>query len=1183
MKKLVLPILLLGLVLAVAGVWFLGRSSTATVPSGSDAAADASASAAAAQASLASETPIDAKEVSASDIQRENLPAADEKTTETWDLAASIWVEGVVRTPSGCADEGPVEVIATSTPIEADGLARILDHERRPKTLLSRRTVGSDGRFRIPFPPDAKVGNLSVRGRFLFTSDSVSVDLSAKSPSVTLDPLCGALVLGTIAVPDPSPVTLAGLDGKETTLRSSLQNFGGGLSGTRGFRRRATLKDGAFEFRAIPTESACTLEIEPTKLAAADLEVEKPTPGREMRVRVDLLRGATIRGTVRDDSGKPVAAAEVEAARPGQFFGFDNREVRTGKSKDDGTYELEAVAPGAIVVTAKLETYLDSERANVQLKDGGAANAVDLVLTQGNRVSGSVAWADGKPAAAVDVDLRFDRSQLFGMGAFNAARGASGKAKTDAQGGFSITGLGKGPFTLEAEAPPPDAGAAADPKDDGPELEDSGLTNKVSGKKKVWWRARADGVQPGASGVALVLRAPEGIPGHVVDEKGEPITKFKIQAVRQGKGMMGSFGEEERDESFEDKKGAFLMTGLMEGNWNLYAVAEGFGLPEPVSIEIPRKPGAEEIAIALEHAASVAGIVKSPNGSFVAGATVSVDTGEPSWKATIQSGPKPAKSTSNADGTFVLDGLHSGKIRVAAGAKDWAKSAPAELDLVPGQRATGVELILREGGLLTGEVFGEGGRPSVGMFVQAVQMKDFDSKMSFTGSKGEFRIEHLLPGSWQVIAMPARGNESITAPDEKNKEVSDAAAALFQKMKMTVATINEGEETHVVLGAPPKDPVDVHGTVTHSGEPLGGSMVIFVAEGKDSLKSMKTCKVEKDGTYAVRVDAAGHYAVSVQQGFGGMGQQSTVEFSEDIPEVKEHKLDLQMPTARVSGMVRGPDGEPAVGARVSLHPESAVATGTMWGGQYHEGATDADGRFDVQFLRAGTYSLAVGGSAFGGLMGGDDAMFGREVRGGLKLSDGEWMRDADFRLKKPGMLNVTVVDAGGQPVPEASVFARDAGGRLVDALSMSSTDASGKAKYRGLGPGTYTIVARKDLLTSTDSAHVKLDEGGSGEVQVALQPGTIVIVTCVGGEESKPIRASLSVQDESGREVGAMISIGEAMKLFSENGFSTMERRVGPLPQGKYTVRATGPDGKVVTKQVDLRGQAERKLTIHLD
>jgi carboxypeptidase family protein len=359
--------------------------------------------------------------------------------------------------------------------------------------------------------------------------------------------------------------------------------------------------------------------------------------------------------------------------------------------------------------------------------------------------------------------------------------------------------------------------------------------------------------------------------------------------------------------------------------------------------------------------------------------------------------------------------------------------------------------------------------------------------------------------------------------------------------------------------------------------------VIFVAEGKEALKSMKTCKVEKDGAYAIRLDAAGHYSVSVQRGIGGMGQQSTVEFSEDIPEAKEYRLDLAMPTARISGIVRGPDGEPASGARVSLHPETSLAAGTMWGGQFHEGQTDADGKFDVQFLRAGTYALAVGGSTLGGLLGGDDAVFGREIRGGIKLSDGEWMRDADFRLKKPGTLNVTVVGADGQSVPEASVFARDANGRLVDALSMSTTDASGKAKYKGLGPGSYTIVARKDLLTSTDSAHVKLDEGGSAEVQVALQPGTIVIVTCVGGAEAKPIRASISVQDESGREVGAMISIAEAMKMFSENGFSTMERRIGPVPQGKYTVRATDPDGKTVTKQVNLSGQAERKLTIHFD
>jgi len=396
----------------------------------------------------------------------------------------------------------------------------------------------------------------------------------------------------------------------------------------------------------------------------------------------------------------------------------------------------------------------------------------------------------------------------------------------------------------------------------------------------------------------------------------------------------------------------------------------------------------------------------------------------------------------------------------------------------------------------------------------------------------------------------------------------------MSKLKMTVATIVENEETHVVLGAPPRAPVDVHGTVTHTGEPCAGSMVAFVAEGKEPLKSMKTCQVGKDGSYTARLDEPGHYSISVQQSVGGMGQQSTVEFSEEIPEQKEFRLDLVMPTARISGRALGPDGEPAAGARVSLHPESAVTSGTMWGGQYHEGVADPDGKFDVQMLRPGTYTLAVGGSTFGGILG-DTGSFGREIRGGIKLSEGEWMRDADFRLKKPGVLNVTVTDASGAAVGEASVFARDAGGRLVDALSTSSTDAGGKAKYHGLAPGTYSITARKDLLTSVESARVKIDEGGSGNVEVALQPGTMLVVTCLGGE-SKPIRASISVQDEAGRELSSMISLTEVMKMFNENGFSTTERldRTGAPGEVHDPRRRSRREGRDQTRFARRAGRA---------
>jgi len=1184
MKKIALPLVLVALSLVVVLIWRVATTPVATAPEAAAVPGEA------ASKLVEPENPLpdlDAEAPDAAESGRADLPAVatTEKGLETWEISKSIWVEGVVRIPDGCADEGPIEVLATSEPQGGDDIARLLDRDARSKVLLSRRELSPEGAFRIPFPPDAKVGHVSLRGRFLYLPESLPVDLAAASRPITLEPRCGAWIRGTIGLPSDSPVAISALDGEDVDLRSSIQNVRGPISGLRGFRRKAEIRDGTFEFKAVPSESPSTLEIGPDRLAATIVEIEKPRPGTEVPVRIELLRGGTVRGVVRDEGGQPVAGAEVEAALPGMWFGFDNREVRSGKSGQDGAFELEAVAPGDLVLRASLEHYLQSEQVKVALANGGVASGVELTLTRGEKVSGTVAWADGKPAAAVAVQAGFDRSQLFGMGAFNAARGANGSALTDEQGAFTITGLGKGPFTLQVQALPPGE-AAAEPTEAKPGLLDPELPGaKAAGDKapggKARWRARADGVQPGATGVALVLKAPAGVPGRVVDEKGEPVAKFKIQSVRQGQGPMGNFGEEERSEAFEDENGRFLVTGLIEGTWHLHAIAEGFGLPDPVVVEIPRAADAPEISIAIEHSASAAGVVKSPGGALVAGAVVEVHTGEPSWKGMIQSGPKPPRATSHADGTFRLDGLRSGKFQIAASSKEYAKSLPVDLELTTGQHATGIEITLRQGGTLTGEVYADNGKPATGMFVQAVQMKDFDSQMAFTGSRGEFRIENLLPGSWQVIAMPSKGEGSLGG-DGGGKDETATTANMLSKMKMTVATIVDGEETHVVLGAPPKAPVEVHGTVTHSGEPCAGSMVAFVPEGKEPLKGMKSIQVGKDGTYSVRLDAAGKFSVSVQQSLGGMGQQSTVEFSKEIPEQKEYRLDLAMPTGRVSGRVLSPDGEPAAGARVSLHPETPLAVGTMWGGQYHEGVTDGEGRYDVKMLRAGTYTLAVGGLAFSGLLGGE-ASHGREIRGGIKLSDGEWIRDLDFRLKKPGSLDVIVVDAAGDPVSEASVFARDANGRLVDGLSMVATDATGKAQYKGLGPGTYTIVARKDLLTSTDSAQAKVDEGGSAEVRVALQPGTIVVVTCLGGEESKPIQASVSVQDENGREVSGMIALSDLMKMFGENGFSTTEHRIGPLPQGKYTVRAAGPDGRIVSKPVSLTGQSERKLTLRFD
>ena len=91
----------------------------------------------------------------------------------------------------------------------------------------------------------------------------------------------------------------------------------------------------------------------------------------------------------------------------------------------------------------------------------------------------------------------------------------------------------------------------------------------------------------------------------------------------------------------------------------------------------------------------------------------------------------------------------------------------------------------------------------------------------------------------------------------------------------------------------------------------------------------------------------------------------------------------------------------AKGERVTLHPRSALVGGSMWGGMYVEAQTDGDGLYDIQTLRPGDYVLSVGGMAMGGIFGGD-AAHGRELKSDLKVAEGDWLRDVDFKLRKPG-------------------------------------------------------------------------------------------------------------------------------------------------------------------------------------
>lgn len=1149
MKTLVLSgvMLALGLVLAIV-VWSNQSARVETEAERARAEAEA-------RAALAAEL---AKPPGGTGSALDPIEGAQEPARATAQAATTAGPELTLRGRVTCATTcgfDDLEVFVLAEPLAGTTLDSFVDEpdgQGSKASFVARVRAALDGTFQASLPADTRKVWVSARGRYVYSSGSLEVDPRSNEP-VSVLASCGACIEGHVRAAEGAPPVTSTVT---IELASAIEALARGAVEAR-IDRKTHVRDGKYVFQAVPAQEGVTLAVASDVHPALEMPITELAPGRTRTTDVQLSRGGTLVGRVVGPDGSGVALAQVRALRPGRWFGFDDKAAREGQTADDGSFKLEAVALGTLRLTAAKDGLIAGEPLELQVVDGAVHNGLVVELGLGNSIQGTVTWPDGRPAVDVPVAVEFDKAQLYGMSAFGAARGAEGSARTDAAGAFVVHGLGVGPFSVEAQAPPPTTAGEA----------------TTSEKRQVLHRARMDDVKPNARGVALVLTGPIVVSGRVVDMQGAPVPKFSILAQSVGKGMLKNLGQEHERERVDDPSGAFQLELQKPGDWELFVEADLYATSEAFALTLPRASDAPEIVIRLERGARVRGLVQDPFGLPVAGAEVELSTGEPAW---MRAGSRLAKKSarSEANGTFLLTDLRGGALRLVASAKGFARSLDVPVNVAAGAEYADVVLVLRVGGRLTGEVF-DGGRAASGMLVQATFTGTMDQSVGFTDSSGRFEIEHLVPGSYQIVAMrtgPLTGGEEGATPD---------AASIMSQLKMASAEIVDGQDTHVVLGAPPADPVHVHGRVTHGGEPYADAMIVFFGESKDMLAGMKTATVAKDGGYAVDLDAPGRYSVTVQRVSGKPGEQTSTEFQRMVPSAKDHVLDFVMPNGRISGRVLGPDGAPAAAVAIAITNEDGRAARSMFGGQFVMSSTDAEGRYDLQALRPGNYTVSAGGSAFGGLLG-EEKTFGRASKKRLRLVDGGWLKDVDFRLEKPGEVRVTVVGSDGQAVPEASLFARDADGQLVEALSMLQTGVDGTARYTGLSPGKYTFSARTQDLASGDSPTIEVESGATRDVRITLAQGTVLIVRVLG-HDGEPAEAQLFVFDAAGRDVASMLGASEMQKLFMQGDRNRDEHRIGPLPAGKYRARAVRVDGKVLEKPLSLSGQKERTVTLEFE
>jgi len=389
--------------------------------------------------------------------------------------------------------------------------------------------------------------------------------------------------------------------------------------------------------------------------------------------------------------------------------------------------------------------------------------------------------------------------------------------------------------------------------------------------------------------------------------------------------------------------------------------------------------------------------------------------------------------------------------------------------------------------------------------------------------------------------------------------------SLIETVTVDVA---DGETVEVILGAPPAAPVLVSGEVLEGGQPVTTGTVLAVADGQGFMQGSSTANIDSSGRYEMTLDEAGDYVFLFQgAGSGGFG----VDFPITIPEVEHFEFDLEIPAAVVEGVVIGVDGRGEAGESVLLRPvEQSMGMGGISG--IRSERSGEDGSFLFSRLRPGSYVVQAGGRDW------NDEPTGA-VSVTIELSDSE-RANVRLELSEPGTVEGTVIGLDGEPVEGATVFFRTASGTVQTSRMPVTSDSDGAFRHNGLAEGIVTAVARTSAGSTQESGPIQVRAGGTSVVELMVEDGTLLICVCEDAE-GNPLRASVSVRDEAGREQSSLKTREQWTQVFTGGG-EQRESTVGPLPPGKYEVTFTTDDGRTAQRNVRLTGRSERKVRVRI-
>ena len=506
--------------------------------------------------------------------------------------------------------------------------------------------------------------------------------------------------------------------------------------------------------------------------------------------------------------------------------------------------------------------------------------------------------------------------------------------------------------------------------------------------------------------------------------------------------------------------GSFVVDQLAPRSYTLFALAAE-GVAGPVVVRLT--PDREPVILRLRPASRIGvRVVDGHSHAPVAGAQVELR------------GLLSRAGTTGVDGVARLTNIAPGDYQVVATADGYAKQF-AYAHVTGGSAAQQVELALVRGAPLSGSVLGPDGQPVGGAVVTCDGASDWVRRSDprrdgvTTDDAGRFTLDALPAGSFRLRAAhepDAPGVSEVLTLDGKTPRTG------------VVVRLAEGV---TVRG----NVVDLHGA------PVAAAQVQVIA-GSAAARPRQTY-TDESGRFELRGLPRRPLAFAAVH---PTGASDVVRLTPAGGPVESVRLVLTR-TLTISGRVVGPDGAPLEAAHVTVAPDLAGAdvSPAEWRlGAVREQVADGSGRFEVDGLAAGRYTVRASATTVGPgrehladpvhvAAGTHDLTLvvprGGALKGQLVFKDG----------KRPPLFTLAI--SGRTPIP----FSSGDGGFVIDDLPPSTYDLV----IRGPGfAARYLAAVKIEAAATTDLGTLELDKGRTVSGRVSMNgspvPGATVRV-----------------------------------------------------------------------------------------